>query len=363
MEYEQIIPGLIKYFNGHCDNEEIAFLNRWLAESPDNIRLFNETRDIWFAVPMKGSSQPFNSLEALINVRKRINENSLKIPVAKGIIFKKIFRIAAAILILLGSILTTYLFSIRKEVIDKSVTEIFVPLGSKSRINLPDGTRVWLNSGTSIHFRNDFAKASREVTMEGEAFFDVKHNQKLPFIVHTSNINIKVLGTAFNVKAYPAEGSIETTLVRGSLLVEQKSSVKGTQKTLLAPNERATYFKETGNLYLSETDQKVIKEQKISEVSQLKGKVLIGKKIETDVFTSWKDNKLIFKNETFGNLSVKLERWYGVKFSIQDEEILNYHFNGTIENETIQDVMVFINYMHPIRYKIEHNVITIYKSN
>ena len=101
--------------------------------------------------------------------------------------------------------------------------------------------------------------------------------------------------------------------------------------------------------------------EKLEKLDELKGKVLLGKKVETAVFTSWKDNRLVFRNESFESLVVRLERWYGVKITVSDKELNNFHFNGTIENETIQEVLQFINYTIPIKYSIKHNLITIGK--
>jgi ferric-dicitrate binding protein FerR (iron transport regulator) len=105
-----------------------------------------------------------------------------------------------------------------------------------------------------------------------------------------------------------------------------------------------------------------LKPEKIKKTEREKEKIILSTQVETEVFTAWKDNQLIFRNEIFESLAIKLERWYGVKINIKDDEIKKYHFNGTIVNETIQDVMDIIQYILPISYSIEHNVITIQKN-
>jgi len=202
---------------------------------------------------------------------------------------------------------------------------------------------------------------TREVTIEGEAYFDVIHNRQKPFIVRTTDITIKVLGTVFNVKAYPFEGSVETTLISGSLIVEKNSDNNKIEETKLLPNQRATYIRRQGTVFLNDTDHESMKKVKVDNIEHIKGKVLLTKKVETDIFTSWKDNRLVFRNEAFQSLVVRLERWYGVKIIILDDDLNNYHFNGTIENETIQDVLQFIDYTIPIDYTVKHNQITIKK--
>jgi ferric-dicitrate binding protein FerR (iron transport regulator) len=198
--------------------------------------------------------------------------------------------------------------------------------------------------------------------LEGEAFFDVTKKDGKFFMVKTRGITVRVLGTAFNVKAYPNEGSIETTLVRGSLIVEQHTEGKEVTETLLEPNQRAIYIKKEGNLILSGVENKSLKPENINKSENPKEEIILSKQVDTEVFTAWKDNRLIFRNEIFESLAIKLERWYGVTIDIKDDEIKKYHFNGTIVNETIQDVMEIIKYTLPISYTIEHNTITIHKN-
>ena len=366
---DQLNQIIINYLKGEASSDEQQKLSHWLDENTENKKRFDQFSDIWFGTSSGLRNKlNFNSLEALKKVNQKINQNKRQ-PNSKKLIeltgIQALLRIAAVMLITFGlSFLAFWQFYSGKKISTSHlITEVTAPIGSKSKVTLPDGTKIWLNAGSTIRYNGDFNKINREIKLEGEAYFDVTKNKQMPFIVHTlSNINIRVLGTAFNLKAYPREGSVETTLVRGSLIVEQGGS-KDKQETTLAPNQRATYIKKEGKVFLSEIDKQTLKTESPQKLEQIKEKVLFAPKVETEIFTSWKDNKLVFRNEGFESLAVKLERWYGVQINFVGNEIKNYHFNGAIENETINDVFNIISYTLPIKYTIQHNVITVSKNN
>jgi transmembrane sensor len=350
---ENNVALVVKFLKGHCEGHEIENLTEWVRSDPENARLYDEICDIWNA----SSKGRFDSLDALNRVKKRITGNQ---PEKNTLPKYALFRVAAVIvLVLVSGVLAYMIASKARGTPSDTITEITVPMGSKSKILLPDGTKVILNSGSLIRYSNRFNMEVRELTMEGEAYFDVVHNPRKPFIVRTTDITIKVLGTIFNIKAYPTEGSVETTLISGSLIVEKQLENNKTEETRLLPNQRATYIRKHGTVFLNDTDHESMKRENVKNIEHIKGKVLLAQKVETDIFTSWKDNRLVFRNEAFQSLVVRLERWYGVKINILDDDLNKFHFNGTIENETIQDVLQFINYTIPIDYTIDHNQITI----
>jgi transmembrane sensor len=218
---------------------------------------------------------------------------------------------------------------------DKS--EVSTKYGSRTKLVLPDGTQVWLNAGSKLSYDKNYGNSIREVALSGEAYFDVIRNPSHPFIIHTEKIDIKVLGTAFNVKSYPGEKNTETSLIRGSIEVTVKD--RPTEKIILKPNEKLV----------------------IANNDMLKGKPLAAKtkfaindtpepivavshltyepKDSTVLETSWMVNKLIFRSETFEDLSVKMERWYGITFRFADENIKKKKFTGVFENESIQQAL------------------------
>lgn len=246
--------------------------------------------------------------------------------------------------------------------IDAGNHEVAVPLGSKSKIKLHDGSVVNLNSGSKLTYPAIFNEKNRQVSLEGEAYFEVKADSSRPFYVNTSDITIKVIGTSFNVKSYPESNTIETTLVSGSLEISDKAflgrNLMNSNKSLiLSPNQKAVYVKDIDRLTLD--DRKELK----LETGRIKiPKLSMQNKIDTQSLTAWKDNKLIFNNEKFEDLAVKLERWYDVKITIKSLEFRKERFTGTFEDETTEQVLNALMIAEPFEYIIDKNEITIFDS-
>jgi transmembrane sensor len=355
---DEIVNIIIKFHSRNATEDEIQLLMQWIKENENNKRLFDEVSDIWLVTAKNSNKLDFDTVFALRKVKAKLKTRQITLNKNRFGGYSVFLKIAALFILAYGLGLATYTL-VRKDnyKLNDETTKISAPIGSKSKITLPDGTQVWLNAGSTISYSGNFNKVNRDIELEGEAYFDVVKNKNLPFIVKTNDIRVKVLGTAFNIKAYPDEGSAETTLVRGSLIVENNSKNNKVQRTVLSPNQRATFIKSQGKVFLTETEKKSLREEKVEKVE---GTILLSKKVDTEVFTAWKDNRLIIRNESFESLVLRLERWYGVQIQIKNDEIKNYHFNGTIENETIQDVLEIIKYTLPIKYSIQHNIIAIW---
>lgn len=237
------------------------------------------------------------------------------------------------------------------------MNEISVAYGSKSRIVLPDGSIVNLNSGSLLKYRSDFVN-ERKVYIEGEAFFDVQKDTRHPFLVQTSNITIRVLGTVFNVKSYPEEKTIETTLVSGSVQILAKSgNSRDEYKTLtvLKPNQKAIFYKNSMETEKESTDQKTEINKKARETIQ------VQKEIKTELYTAWKDNNLVFDNEQFGKLVPKLERWFNIEIENNFPELNDSRLTGKFDTETVEQALEALRIITPFNYTIEKNKIIIYK--
>lgn len=237
--------------------------------------------------------------------------------------------------------------------------EFIVPLGSKSKLILADSTEVWLNSGSRIKYPSKFSDKNRSVYFEGEAFFNVKHNPKVPFIVKTDNVLVKVYGTRFNLKSFPDEKIVETALVSGSLsLTKLGLNGKTSDQLFISPNQIARYSKETGEIRVSrvkETAKTTVNPNVPSDLEDNSLKPLQN----IELLTAWKDNKLVFRKANPEQLIRKLERWYGVEVLIRNEALKQYSFTGTFENETIEQALNALKVAYPFKYTIEKNVITI----
>ncbi len=203
----------------------------------------------------------------------------------------------------------------------------------------------------------------REVILEGEAFFEVaKKDNKVPFFVKTSSIDIEVLGTSFNVMAYPDEETVETTVVEGSVNVVQKGTASSLgQNVILKPNQKVTLIKKGSHIVLSEMeiDKPLTVKQKIQPESTnttSKEQLLISSKVDIDLHTAWKEDRLMFESETFEKIALKLERWYDVKIHIQNEVLKNYRYTGNFAHkETIDQVLEVLSLTTPIKYTFIQN--------
>jgi|CXWL01.1.fsa_nt_gi ferric-dicitrate binding protein FerR (iron transport regulator) len=237
------------------------------------------------------------------------------------------------------------------------VNEISISQGSRSKIQLPDGSQVWINSGSKLTYGNSFNGDSREVQLDGEAYFDVVKDAKHPFIVHTSGIDIKVLGTAFNVKAYNSEPVIEATLIHGSIEVTKKNQ-QDASRIMLKPHEKLVYNR------FSDTD---IKDQRAYIKPVLNASSVIIKPLKKNIAdsaiveTAWVYNKLIFEDEKFVDVALKMERWYDLKISIENEKVKNYRINGSFVNETAEEALQGLQLMMPFNYSFKNNEIKISK--
>lgn len=211
--------------------------------------------------------------------------------------------------------------------------EVYVPYGQTFNLKLSDGTKVWLNAGTRLRFPQNLSAAAqnRMVYLEGEAFFDVTKDEKRPFIVNAENLDVKVLGTQFNVSAYKSDRKIATTLVEGSVSVYENSNPN--ENILLTPSYQAAFVKENG--------------------------AMTKKKVDPRVYTSWIENRLIIDNLTFEEILTKLERSHNVSIINQVESLRNEIFKGEFENEDIKTILTTIAASTSFTFAIENNVVTI----
>lgn len=358
--YYDFPEAVIRFFRKEADEADLAWLRRWLAESSENQRRFDEYQDLWLAMECKTGPNEYNpdaAWEKLFN-NTTAQQKEADVPrLVRFPFWKNFLKIAAMIIVAFSAGAVTMHILSGKKGTAAAITEHVVPYGSRSVVTLPDGSKVWLNSGSRIIYSQDFNLGSREVTMEGEAYFDVIPNRKLPFEVNACDIKIKVLGTAFNVKAYPEENVIETTVERG------KVNLLGRDKNLiLTPRQRALVFKVPGKKMQDTAGVNVKREASSLETDKTKPVVLqkpvVEKGVNTEVLTSWKDKRWIIERETLGSLAIKLERRFDVKIHFSVERIKNYVFSGAFEDESLEQVLSIIRYTAPVSYCInKKNVI------
>lgn len=215
-------------------------------------------------------------------------------------------------------------------------SEISTRYGSRTDIVLPDGTKVWLNAGSKLTYDKTFGESVRNVKLTGEAYFDVVHNADKPFVIYTSAMDIKVLGTEFNVKSYPDERTTEASLIRGSIEVTLRD--KRAEKITMKPNEKLVVSnedQEAAPTNLSPAKKAPKKETPIFSLGHLKYFSLDSTILET----SWVKNRLIFEDESFEEVATKMKRWYSVDFEFGDAGVRQLRFTGNIKNESVEEAL------------------------
>lgn len=215
-------------------------------------------------------------------------------------------------------------------------SKLTVPYGKQFEIELADGTNIYLNSGTTIEYPSNFNNSNyRNINMVGEAYFSVESNKQKPFIVNTNKLNIRVLGTQFNVSAYPEEANISTVLVEGKVGLYDQKTFNKTSATILKPGFKGSYHQQN----------------KTFEV----------KKVDTRIYTSWKNGILIFRNIPFKNILKRLERNYNVTISNHNKILETEYFNASFDmDEQIEDILKTFQKSFDFKFQIKNNQITIH---
>jgi len=271
----------------------------------------------------------------------------------------KVLKIAAVLIpvFLSGALLSRFIFNkpLGEEVI--TYNEISAPYGARSEISLPDGSSVWLNAGSKIRYMNVFNKKNRDIFLEGEAYFKVAKNRELPFNVRAGNLNIEAIGTEFNVKSYQEENTIETTLVEGKIIIRQSRERNESGLISLEPHQKAVYFKEDNQIKVE--DLKAAKTNRPELLKLKPGIIYVDEKIDPEPIIAWKENRLILKGEELNSLLVKLERKYDVQFIFESDVLKQFRFTGTLENETLTQVLDVIKLSAPIEYELKGKVVRI----
>lgn len=216
--------------------------------------------------------------------------------------------------------------------------------GARSQVVLPDGSKVWLNAGSSLDYPKQFNGKTRAVQLQGEAYFEVTKNAAQPFIVHTKTFDIKVLGTGFNVRAYPGEDSAVTSLVHGS--VEVITGGKEKRSILLKPNEKITL---ATAIPAAATTEKTTSAQTVLLSTVPEKMILIDDTVQQE--TAWVKNQLAFKKMPFAKVALLLENWFGaeIRFRNEDKKLLN--FTGVFEGQSLDEILSILEATGAFHYK------------
>ncbi len=344
-----------KYFHSVLDPDEFSMLEEYLKSRKNKKEISSLMKPYWKET-MEGSFEGSKANPALFGqIKEAIQADRNKQTQRKLKVYTWGLRAAAVLLL---ALITSSIFYMRmkQDLLSQQWHSITTPLGAKTIITLPDGSTIWLNAGSSLKYSNEFGRKNREVHLSGEAFFDVFHDPSLLFQVLTSELTIKSYGTTFNVKSYPDEGTIETTLIEGSIGITRSSTGSAKKdEVLLEPNQRVVYYRKTQAIETEQAESKIelTPSPSMPEPREHKTTYLISKGIDAREFTSWKDGTIFISSETLADLAVKLERKYNVKIYFESEALKNLRFTGSLENETVEQVIHAIGISAQIDYEIE----------
>jgi transmembrane sensor len=261
---------------------------------------------------------------------------------------KWVTGIAAMLLLTAGAL---YFFNTRSTATPQTATnEVVTKKGSTSRIKLPDGTQVWLNTDSKLTYAGDFSGPSREVTLSGEAYFDVAKDSSHPFIIHTDKINIRVLGTAFNVKNYAADEVVETALIHGR--IEVTFTDRPLEKIILKPNEKLVVRKDQGAT-------KVVSGQSAAPKVTLNNISLAHDSLVVE--TAWMSNTIAFTDQSLLDIARMLERKFDITVEFKNEEIKTYSYTGAYQNESLEKILELLSLSQKFTYTIKGQLVTIDK--
>lgn len=329
---------LIKYLNDKCTDLEIREVLRWI-----NADALDEEGKKWILEDWNSYKEASNLEDdekfttIFDKIQERIDNNCLKSDAKAGtiltlsLIAKWITRVAAVLLIPVITFLF-YTLSEKKNEFDKYANlgidslEVIAPMGSRTVVHLSDGSEVQLNYGSKIKYPQFFSGNSREVALTGEGFFKVAHNPEKPFIVKAGNLQIKAVGTTFNVLAYADDDVIETTLVEGKVILDQVE-LNGKIKTIgrMTPGQHVNYSLQT------------------DAISSSEGNV--------EKYISWTDGKLFFEDTSLLQITERLSRIFNVDFEVK-EEIKDYIYTVTFTDENLMQILDLMTIATPVNYKM-----------
>jgi transmembrane sensor len=349
---------------GSISSVEVMELETLLNGNPD-LRLPFELLEQMIAQEQEQKVSP-EAKEAFVRHWLKFNEE-LKLPIViseeaidvkpprKQISKSKLYRLFFAAAFLVVSVLfiwKAFHGSIFKDLHpDQQLITISTPAGVNREVILPDGSKIWLNASSVLRYDSvAFGKGNREVDFDGEGFFDVTHDPSKPFLVHSGNMQIRVLGTAFNIKAYPEENEIETSLIRGS--VEVRLQDRPNDVYILRPHEKLVVSKlsETVQDKISSADRP-LSSLKIPWVSLSKINISDSGKLVEE--TAWMQKKLVFRSEPFSSLAFKMERHYGVNVHFENLESRDIEFTGIFTTETIEQALEAMQMVHHFSFTID----------
>lgn len=335
--HKEEIDNLISmYLTGNIDTQSLKTLAAWSKESSENSLYVRNKIELWFSSGVAGSMTSFDKEKAFERFKNRIEKASLaeeqKQRFIKSHSLKIFYRVAAVIIIILLP-LAGYWGGM--ETVKSGFSDIVVeaPIGARTKLYLPDGTLVWLNAGSKIVYSQGFGVDNRNLVLEGEGYFEVKRNEKVPFEISTKELDLTVLGTKFNFRNYADDEEVVVNLLEGK--VKLKNELLSSADVYMSPNEKVILCKSTGEM-----------------------KKITAKANKSNL---WTKDELYFDEALLEDIAKQLQRAFGVNIEVADS-LKNRRFYGcfSITGNTIEQVLCIISSTNRMNYKLEDNKYVVY---
>lgn len=317
---------IMEYVSGKLDKDSFDRLKRWSLESEDNRRYVRQRLEVWFSSGAADNRVSFDKEKAYLRFLQRIHDRpeSGTGRTTRRLPLSYLYKVAAVILIV---VLPIAGYWSGKETVKSTFADMVVeaPLGAQTRLSLPDGTSVWLNAGSKITYSQGFGMDDRKLSLEGEGYFEVERNEKIPFEIMTPEVSLRVLGTKFNFRNYPDDKEVAVSLLEGSVMLHNE--MKMMSDMVLRPDERMTLDKRTGEMRKSRAD------------------------VENSML--WTRDELFFDEELLEDIAKKLTRSYDVRIEVADS-LKGKRFYGSfrILGNTVEEVLEAIASTGQMRYKL-----------
>lgn len=323
---------LIRYITGQATPSEIKQVIEWSSLSTANYDELLRSKNAWI---LAGLNRPVNQEIKKDDIRKilgRINKTKPGYKSSRFRIISGLGRIAAVLILALITGVVGFYLS-QKGLVSVSYTEVVVARGERSKVVLPDGSLVLLNSESRLKFPASFHGSKRKVELEGEAYFEVRHNANRPFIVHSADLDVEVLGTRFNLCNYPDEDRIETYLESGRIKIALPGMIEK-DKLILNPSEAFQYNRSTGE------------QQKLT--------------CADTHLTDWTRGILTIRGETIEQLSKKLERRFNVSIHFRDNQVKQHTYSGSISDQDLNIILEAMSFTSSLSFERKDDKVTIW---
>ena len=326
IENNEIYGLIARSFSGELTDEELFTLNSWKSDDKLNLLEYNDFKEIWNYSNRMAMPSQIDLQKSLATTRKKAGIDSRQIK------WLPVFAQSAAILVLaiiLSSLYNLFLVTKPHEKNDTIVYQkVKASYGTQSRVDLADGSIVYLNSGSSLRFPNSFdGMKVRDVELIGEGHFEVKKNNGQPFIVEINNLQVKVLGTIFNIDAYPDNMTTTIALVEGSIKLQHRSGENVTDLLEMKPNQVAIFKQSENKMQCKDED-------------------------DLSKYTAWTQGKIVFSDDPVNTVIQKLSNWYNVDIVIADKKLEKYRFTGTFIDEPLEQVLSILNRTSQMQFEI-----------